>query len=153
MISFREGDLFACGAPALAHGVNCKGVMGAGIAVQFRQRHPEMYKSYRRRCLRGEMIPGDILSWREPACPVVFNLATQQLPGPFARPWMVAAAIGRMITEAHHDYKIHEIAMPLIGCGIGGLTENDLRRCLAPYADAPVNLTVMVLPYADAVAV
>ena len=146
MISSREGDLFGSGIPALAHGVNCRGVMGKGIACQFRQRYPKMAESYRRRCLRGEMLPGEILPWKHDDGTVIFNLAIQDLPGANARPWAITAAIGRMITEAHHDFKIREVAMPLIGCGIGGLTENDLRRCLVPYADAPVSLTVCVLP-------
>lgn len=152
MISFREGDLFGAGIPALAHGVNCRGSMGAGIAAQFRGRYPKMYESYRRRCARGAIRPGEVFPWQT-ATGVIYNLATQEMPGPDAQPWMIAAAVGQMIAGAHHDFGITEIAMPMIGCGIGGLTENDLRRCLVPYADAPVNLTVMVLPYADVVAV
>ena len=154
MISFREGDLFTCGIADIAHGVNCKGVMGAGIAVQFRKRWPQMYESYRRRCLRDEMLPGEIMVWQpgRKDGPHVFSLATQDEPGASAKPWMITAAIGRMITEARY-YKIREIAMPMIGCGIGGLTETDLRRCLLPYADAPVDLTVIVLPYQDVVAI
>lgn len=143
MISYREGDLFASGLPAIAHGVNCRGVMGAGIARQFRDRHPKMYESYRKRCARpGGMIPGDVMSWREPACPVVFNLATQQEPGPNAKPWMITAAAGRMITEAYHDFKITEIGLPMIGCRIGGLVPDQLRAALHPYMDAPVSLIV-----------
>lgn len=145
MISFREGDLFGSGLPAIAHGVNCRGVMGAGIAVQFRRHWPQMFESYRRRCLRGGMLPGEILPWKHPDG-VVFNLATQYEPGSAAEPWMITAAIGRMITEAYHDFKIHEIGLPLIGCGIGGLTPDDLAMCLHPYSGAPVDLVVYTLP-------
>lgn len=153
MISFKEGDLFEDGPYTIAHGCNCRGVMGAGIAVQFRKRWPEMYESYRRRCSKpGGFIPGDVMAWST-GDRMIFNLATQASPGPYARPWMITAAIGRMITEAHHDFRVAEIGMPLIGCGIGGLTENELRRCLIPYADAPVDLTVIVLPNTGVVAV
>lgn len=152
MILFREGDLFSSGLRHLAHGVNCRGVMGAGIAAQFRRRWPQMYESYRRRCLIGKMIPGDVMPWQDRG-DVVWNLATQCEPGADAKPWMITAAIGRMIAEAHCEYGISVIGMPLIGCGIGGLTESELRRCLAPYADAPVDLVVFVLPAAGAVAV
>lgn len=147
MISFTEGDLFACGIPDIAHGVNCRGVMGAGIAVQFKARYPGMYDSYRRRCLRRSgMIPGDVMPWKHDDGRVIFNLATQDRPGADAKPWMIAAAVGRMITEADHDFGITRIALPMIGCGIGGLTEADLRTSLAPYADAPVDLVVVTLP-------
>lgn len=143
MITWTEGDLFGCGIPALAHGVNCKGVMGAGIAVQFRNRWPLMYESYRKRCARrGGLIPGDVMPWQHPGG-MVFNLATQPDPGASARPWMIAAAVGRMITEAYHDFKIREVAMPLIGCGLGGLKLPDLQEALDPYQDAPVDLVVV----------
>jgi hypothetical protein len=56
---------------------------------------------------------------------------------------MIAAAVGRMITEAYHDFKIREVAMPLIGCGLGGLKLPDLQEALDPYQDAPVDLVVV----------
>jgi O-acetyl-ADP-ribose deacetylase (regulator of RNase III) len=147
MIRFREGDLFASGLAAIAHGVNCRGVMGAGIATQFRQRWPQMYESYRKRCLKGHLVPGDVMPWQHKDG-FVFNLATQDKPGADAKPWAITAAVGQMISDAHYfyrDYGITEIGLPMIGCGIGGLCLNDLRRALAPYADAPVNLTVLML--------
>jgi O-acetyl-ADP-ribose deacetylase (regulator of RNase III) len=147
VITWRDGDLFTSGLPALAHGVNCRGVMGAGIAVAFRQRWPEMYESYRKRCLKGNLIPGEIMTWRDARSrTVIFNLATQDQPGACAQPWMITAAAGQMITEALHDFRITEIGLPAIGCGIGGLGPGDLVSALAPYENAPVNLTVFRLP-------
>jgi O-acetyl-ADP-ribose deacetylase (regulator of RNase III) len=142
MITYRDGDLFASGLPALAHGVNCKGVMGAGIAAQFRYRYPKMFESYRRRCLRGELLPGEIVPWKHDDGTVIFNLATQDNFGACAQPWMIAAAVGQMVTEAIADYQVTEIGLPMIGCGIGGLTPGDLHYSLVPYENAPVNLTV-----------
>lgn len=146
MITYRQGDLFTCGLPAIAHGVNCRGVMGAGIARQFRSRYPKMFQSYRRRCLRGELLPGEIVPWKHHDGTVIYNLATQQEPGADAQPWMITAAVGQMITEAYHDFRITRIAMPLIGCGIGGLTRTDLAGALDPYENAPVDLVVITLP-------
>lgn len=150
MISFREGDLFESGLPAIAHGVNCRGVMGAGIATQFKARYPDMFESYRRRCLKGHMMPGDIMAWQH-GQGIVFNLATQDKPGADAQPWMITAAVGHMVAEAHYfhrKYNITEIGMPMIGCGIGGLDPQGdaLMDALLPYAKAPVNLTVFHLP-------
>ena len=63
-VRYIAGDLFAnrVGAQALAHGCNCPGSMGAGIAVGFRDRYPEMYAEYRRRCKTSprELNPGDV---------------------------------------------------------------------------------------------
>ncbi len=144
MITFTQGDLFECGIPAIAHGVNCRGAMGAGIAAQFRKRWPLMYAKYRRRCAKGEFEPGDVMSWQHPGG-VVFNLATQDQSGADAHPWMIAAAVGRMVQEATgpHGLGISTIAMPMIGCGIGGLVLPDLLGALAPYQHAPVDLVIV----------
>jgi len=149
MIRFTEGDLFGCGISALAHGVNCQGSMGAGIAVQFRTRWPLMYAQYQKRCHLGQLEPGDCWTWKHPeGGGVVFNLATQHRTGADAHPWMIAAATGRMIQEAAgpHGMRLKEIALPLIGCGIGGLTPADLLAALSPYRDAPVDLVIVTLP-------
>lgn len=139
-----EGDLFTCGIPAIAHGVNCRGVMGRGIAVEFRRRWPDMYESYRKRCLRHSgMIPGQIMPWKHPGG-VVFNLATQREPGPDAQTWMISAAIGQMVSEAIEDFGVTRVAIPEIGCGLGGLTSTHLAAALAPYQDAPVDIVVVV---------
>jgi len=61
-IAFVSGDLFAnaSSVQAFAHGCNCAGAMGAGIAVGFRTRYPAMYEEYRRRCIahavRNELL-------------------------------------------------------------------------------------------------
>jgi O-acetyl-ADP-ribose deacetylase (regulator of RNase III) len=57
------GDLFELGLPAIGHGCNCVGSMGAGIAKEFRRRYPRMYQEYRQRCQRGQFGLGDIFPW------------------------------------------------------------------------------------------
>jgi hypothetical protein len=77
-ISYVSGDRFmnACSAQALAHGCNCAGATGAGIAVGFRERYPEMYEEYRRRCKVSprEFHPGDVFPWKDADQPWVLNL-------------------------------------------------------------------------------
>jgi len=79
---YVSGDLFANEhqAQALAHGCNCKGSMGAGIAVGFRERYPAMYIEYRRRCKATprEFNVGDAFLWKAGDQPWVFNLGTQE---------------------------------------------------------------------------
>ena len=81
-ICYVAGDLFANEhqAQALAHGCNCQGVMGAGIALGFRERYPAMYSEYRRRCQAAprQFNPGEVFLWKDAALPWVFNLATQE---------------------------------------------------------------------------
>lgn len=141
-IRYRQGDLFVFGGMALAHGVNCKGVMGAGIARSFRDRWPDMYRVYREACARGTLQPGQVMTWEVPGTgTVIFNLATQYGTGRDAQPWAIATAIGQMILAAR-NLGIECIGMPMIGCGIGGLEPRDLRTCLEPFRDAPVDLII-----------
>src|SRR6516225_7978270 len=79
---FVSGDLFVnrFGAQALAHGCNCQGSMGAGIATGFRDRYPDMYEEYRRRCKAEPRAfnLGDAFLWKAADRPWVFNLGTQE---------------------------------------------------------------------------
>src|SRR5437868_13776170 len=81
-IQFVSGDLFAneFETEAFAHGCNCQGSMGAGIAKGFRERYPEMYEHYRARCKAEprEFNLGDAWLWKDERRPWVFNLGTQE---------------------------------------------------------------------------
>ncbi len=130
-IHFAAGDLFANAhhAQALAHGVNCKGSMGAGIAVGFRERYPEMYEEYRCRCKATprELNPGDCFLWKAADQPWVFNLATQEdywrSRATYAA---VEQALAAMLTQADAE-GVRSIAMPRVGTGYGGRSWKKLR--------------------------
>src|SRR5207248_2480180 len=81
-VEFVKGDLFANRhkAQAQAHGCNCRGSMGAGIATGFRGRYPQMYEEYRRRCKAQprDFNLGDAWLWKAEGPPWVFNLGTQE---------------------------------------------------------------------------
>ena len=62
-LHFVSGDLFLSDTQTLAHGVNCRGRMGAGVAAEFRRIAPEMFKEYRRKCHHGLLQPGELLLW------------------------------------------------------------------------------------------
>lgn len=130
-IHYVSGDLFSNdhGARALAHGVNCKGSMGAGIAIGFRERYPEMYEEYRRRCKATprELNPGDCLLWKTGEQLWVFNLATQEDYWRSRATYeVVERALAGMREQAEAE-GILTIAMPRIGTGYGGLSWKKLR--------------------------
>lgn len=130
-IKFVAGDLFANThkAKALAHGCNCQGSMGAGIAVGFRERYPEMYEQYRALCKAKprEFNLGDVWLWKDKRRPWVCNLGTQE------KFWRARAsyeaietALSRM-REAADAEGIESIAIPRIGVGYGGLSWKKVR--------------------------
>jgi len=97
-VILRTGDLFSSTAGALGHGVNTTGVMGAGIAPLFKARHPEMYREYRLACDNGGLVPGETFIWPTPEPrPVVYNIASQDLPGSHARlEWLESGVRGAL---------------------------------------------------------
>ncbi len=117
----RTGDLFKYTGEAIGHGVNTMGVMGAGIAKQFAERWPEMYEAYRERCMSHQLQPGDFFAWEAPDKTLILNLATQQKPGNGAQTFWVRASLMKAAVVLQSHFDIHELALPRIGCGIGGL--------------------------------
>lgn len=120
-IKHRSGDLFASqDLDALAHGCNCAGTMGRGIAVEFKRRWPEMYSEYRARCLDGRFTPGDLFVWDEPGL-TVYNLGTQPHWRSPAELPAIDSAVRKMIDHAVAN-GIRTIGMPRIGAGLGRLS-------------------------------
>ena len=146
-IAFVTGDLFAnrFGATALAHGCNCQGSMGAGIATGFRDRYPRMFEEYRRRCKADprQFNLGDAWLWKEDGRPWVFNLGTQE------GVWRARASYDAIQTalkgmrEQADAEGITGIAIPRVGAGHGGLSWRKVRAVIErAFADWPGTLYV-----------
>jgi O-acetyl-ADP-ribose deacetylase (regulator of RNase III) len=146
-VEFITGDLFVNrhGAEALAQGCNCRGSMGAGIAVGFRERYPRMFEEYRRRCKAKprEFNVGDVFFWKEDGLPAVFNLATQEDYWRHrATLQAIETALEAMKRRAAEE-GITSIALPRIGAGYGGLSWKQVRPVLERvFADWPGTLYV-----------
>jgi O-acetyl-ADP-ribose deacetylase (regulator of RNase III) len=133
-IQFLSGDLFAnnIGATVLAHGCNCQGSMGAGIAKEFRRCYPEMYEEYRARCKTTprRFNLGDAWLWKEEGKPWVFNLGTQEGYWRARASYeAIDAALVNMKKQAIVE-TITSIAVPRIGAGYGGLSWKKVRAII-----------------------
>ena len=130
-IQFVAGDLFdnEHSAQALAHGCNCQGSMGAGVARTFRARYPAMFEEYRRRCKSAprQFNLGDCWLWRADDQPWVFNLGTQEgIWRARASYDAIEAALRAMRQQADAE-AITRVAIPRIGVGYGGLSWRKVR--------------------------
>ncbi|WP_165227312.1 macro domain-containing protein [Aquisphaera insulae] len=133
-IEFVAGDLFAnaANARALAHGCNCQGSMGAGVARGFRERYPEMYEQFRARCkaVPRQFNLGDAWLWKDDRRPWVFNLGTQEAFWHARASYeAIETALGQMRVIADAE-GIDSIAMPRIGVGYGGLSWKKVEEIL-----------------------
>jgi O-acetyl-ADP-ribose deacetylase (regulator of RNase III) len=133
-IEFVTGDLFAnrVRAQALAHGCNCQGSMGAGIATGFRDRYPEMFAEYRKRCKAKprEFNLGDVFLWKAEDQPWVFNLATQEGTWRARASYQAIEMALRGMREQAGREVITSIAVPRIGAGYGGLSWKKVRAII-----------------------
>lgn len=140
------GDLFTANHQAIAHGCNLHGLMGAGIAAQFRRRWPQMYQTYLEACQSRKFKLGSILPYQSGFGMVVYCLGTQEYPGPDASLEAIREAIIAALDDCYAR-GITELAIPRIGAGIGGLAWEDVRGVLQVAAkDHPVDLLVVSLP-------
>ena len=146
-IQFVSGDLFAnrYKVQAFAHGCNCQGSMGAGIAKRFREEYPDMFEEYRRRCKAEprQFNLGDSFLWKSADKPWVFNLGTQEH---YWRGRASYEAIETALTTMRHQADaegISTIAIPRIGVGYGGLSWRKVRAIVERvFGDWPGTLYV-----------
>ncbi len=141
-VEFMRGDLFTneqC--QAIAHGVNCMGVMGAGFALKIKELYPRASLAWTNRCQRQEIITGKCYVLDISDSPVVLQLTTQYGYGHIGRaqPAWVEAALKDMVTVMD-ALNVHSVAMPAIGCGLGGLHWSLVKSIINwTLADAPIH--------------
>ncbi len=127
MIEITSGNLFDAEVEALVNTVNTVGVMGKGIALQFRQAFPENYQLYRAACSRKDVRPGRMFVTTRLTDPrFIVNFPTKRHWRGKSRLEDIDAGLEdlvRVITER----KIRSIAIPPLGCGNGGLDWADVR--------------------------
>lgn len=129
MITYRNGDILKDESEALVNTVNCVGVMGRGLALQFKVSYPGNFKEYAIACKRGGVRPGEMLVYE-----------TNELTGPryiinfpTKRHWREKSHIEdiktglKALTEVLHHRQIHSVAIPPLGSGLGGLNWADVR--------------------------
>lgn len=144
MIELTSGDILKSEADALVNTVNCVGVMGRGIALQFKNAFPENFKAYEAACNRDAVQPGRM-----------FVFETGQLTPPrfivnfpTKRHWRGKSRIEDIesgladLVKVIRDKGIRSIAIPPLGSGLGGLDWSEVRprieRALAGLADVHV---------------
>ena len=146
MIELASGDILKDESEAIVNTVNCVGVMGRGIALQFKNAWPKNFKAYEAACARKELQPGRMF---------IFETGQLTTPRyivnfPTKRHWRGNSRIEDIesgLVALASDIKsrgIRSIAIPPLGAGLGGLDWDDVRplieKHLSPLADVTVRI-------------
>jgi O-acetyl-ADP-ribose deacetylase (regulator of RNase III) len=119
MILYVEGYLLQSPAQVLVNTVNTVGVMGRGIALEFKRLYPEMYREYRELCERGQFQIGQLWLYKSPN-KWVLNFPTKNHWRNPSRVEYIEAGL-RKFVDSYSGLGIHSIAFPALGCGNGQL--------------------------------
>jgi O-acetyl-ADP-ribose deacetylase (regulator of RNase III)/uncharacterized protein YwgA len=122
MSTFRAliGDLFASRAQTLVNTVNCVGVMGKGVALEFKKRWPAMFEDYQRRCERKQVRLGEPYLYRDAAGTSIVNFPTKDHWRSPSRIADIERGLDYLVDHVR-DWRIASLALPPLGCGNGGL--------------------------------
>lgn len=146
MIEFKMGDIFESDAEALVNTVNCVGIMGRGIALQFKNKYPENFRAYQQACKQEIVKPGKMF---------VFETEQLVLPKwiinfPTKRHWRGKSRIEDIesglidLVNVIQEKNIHSIAIPPLGAGLGGLDWEQVRSYIENALSHVKNVKIFV---------
>jgi O-acetyl-ADP-ribose deacetylase (regulator of RNase III)/uncharacterized protein YwgA len=142
MAKVRIGDLFESKAQTLVNTVNCVGVMGKGIALEFKKRFPKMFEDYVARCERREVKLGRPYLYKTLVLPWVLNFPTKDHWRSVAKLESIVQGLEYLLKN-YKDWGISSLAVPPLGCGEGQLEWRVVGPTLYRYLkrmDIPVTL-------------
>jgi O-acetyl-ADP-ribose deacetylase (regulator of RNase III) len=144
MIEFKSGDILSEDTDAIINTVNCVGVMGRGIALQFKKAFPDNFAAYESACRQKHVQPGRMFVYETgqlTAPRYIINFPTK-------RHWRGASRMDdidsglQALVETLRKYKIQSVAVPPLGSGLGGLDWNEVKprieAALQPLSDVRV---------------
>lgn len=152
MIKFAQGDLLNSDAEALVNTVNCVGIMGRGIALQFKKMYPDNFRAYATACAVGDLVPGKMF---------VFETGEMTNPKyiinfPTKRHWKGNSKIEdielglKALRGVIKRLGIKSIALPPLGSGLGGLPWQTVRNRIVESLETMQDIDVVVYePHAD----
>lgn len=134
MISIVKGNLFSSKCQTLVNTVNCVGVMGAGIALEFKLRYPEMFVRYVEHCRNKQIDIGKLWLYKPPQADKqwVLNFPTKRDWKHPSRVEYLQKGLQRFV-ETYQQRGIQSIAFPILGSQNGKIPESESVAIMARY--------------------
>lgn len=146
MITYTTGDIFKANTEAIVNPVNCVGVMGKGLALEFKKRFPYNYHEYKIQCANDLLEIGEMLITGpyEKLPKYIINFPTKKdWRNPSQLEWIQEGLI--TLHKTITDYEIESIAIPALGVGNGGLKWSLVKPLIEYHLNdlsSVVNITV-----------
>lgn len=143
MLKYSQTTVFNVNTQTIVNTVNCMGVMGAGLALEFKLRFPQMYADYVKRCRRGEITVGKVSLYQEENLPNIINFPTKdnwKYPSNLA--WIESGL--RDFIDKYQKWGITSIAFPKLGCDRGGLQWSQVNSVMEKYLTSQDDLEVYI---------
>ncbi len=131
-VDIIKGNLFSSGAQTLVNTVNCMGVMGAGVALEFRLRYPHMFNKYVEMCEEGSLSIGKLWIYKASQDKWVLNFPTKndwKLPSKME---YLEQGLQKFV-DTYNGKGIESVAFPLLGSDKGGLNPQDVEGTMLRY--------------------
>ena len=129
-MEYTTGDLLAADIDALINPVNCVGVMGKGLALQFRRAYPANYSAYAAACRHSDVRPGRMFVFETGATigpRFIVNFPTKRHWKDSSRIEDIESGLRALVWEIA-TRGIRSVALPALGCGLGGLDWSEVRE-------------------------
>lgn len=120
MITTLIGDLFQSKAQTLVNTVNCVGIMGKGVALEFKKRFPDMFEDYVRRCQAKQVKLGQPYLYKRLVPPWILNFPTKDDWRSVSRLEDIVRGL-KYLEQHYQEWGITSLAVPPLGCGQGQL--------------------------------
>ena len=134
-LRYTSGDMFSVPADAIVNTVNCVGVMGKGVALEFKHRWPQNFKAYKKLCDAKELAPGKMFIYdagdmfAKQTHRYLINFPTKLHWRAKSKLSYIEEGLDDFVTQVRH-FKIKSVVMPPLGCGNGGLPWPEVRALL-----------------------
>lgn len=133
MVTLKTGNIVKADAEALVNTVNCVGIMGKGIALQFKKAFPETYfNHYQKACRNNELAPSKVLVWKTDSFlnpKYIISFPTKKHWKEKSKYEYIEAGLKSLISEIKR-LGIRSIAIPPLGSGLGGLEWRKVREMI-----------------------
>ena len=141
MIEYIEGDLFKSPAQVIVNTVNTVGVMGKGIALEFKKHYPDMFTAYRTACEKRQLKTGKLMLWYAPDHWILLFPTKEHWRNPSKLEYIENGL--RKFVNTYAEKHITSIAFPKLGCGNGELNWTDVQPLMEKYLrELPIDVYI-----------